>query len=593
MQEVPILSPGNINAAIRVLLSREISITENIGFVTQVLRRSEEKLRKNFQFVKQVDFENAIIVGDLHGSLDDLEEILMTRERIGDKQIDFTKLKNSYIFLGDAVDRGGYSFEVMMIILSLYISNENVLYLRGNHEDMFLSFSSALKAIKRPTSLGGEIFYRMAIEQFDLPYIEYEGKKRSTSIRYMSCVLEGELTERHEIINAFQKDNGFAENKDAILFHYYSLKFLPGLLNSIKRVFRYLPYCAIIKRDERKSIFCVHGGIPVFKAGDGYLSLNVVKFSNQITLNNVEQFNKLRVYFLPEVVTQPKLDPRGMSKTIEKWKKENLTPHVNTQNKEKKNLLEQLKKDERIRNFFVRMFSVVHAAMWGDVTNAYPAVGLSLSRGLERRKNIPESYVDEMEFHRKVVTVRLNYMAFGYFMTQDFLATNQCGYIVRGHQPKVGTYEWVDGYHFWGYGVHHNNAVITIHSMSCMWPKKLIGGTQSQSTVRVKVKDVMTDETEVEPKYEFVNKYFRLKAQGGSYLQLTPSQMAVMLFKAKSTTGHQRVGTIGIFDRKSKFPERAKSVFSGTKAPLNTLKLQIYRLEQEIAELDGFINKLK
>ena len=67
------------------------------------------------------------IVGDIHGQFYDLKEIF----RLGENPGTMTK----YLFLGDYVDRGNYSLEVILVLYALKISFPNeVFLLRGNHE---------------------------------------------------------------------------------------------------------------------------------------------------------------------------------------------------------------------------------------------------------------------------------------------------------------------------------------------------------------------------------------------------------------------------------------------------------------------------
>lgn len=67
-----------------------------------------------------------VIVGDIHGNIDDLIRI-------------FERLRyppaNRFLFLGDYVDRGENGIEVMLLLMALKIKfPENVFLLRGNHE---------------------------------------------------------------------------------------------------------------------------------------------------------------------------------------------------------------------------------------------------------------------------------------------------------------------------------------------------------------------------------------------------------------------------------------------------------------------------
>jgi protein phosphatase len=66
------------------------------------------------------------VIGDLHGQILDLFRILQTKG---------LPIAIKYLFLGDFVDRGDFSFETITFVFLLKVLNpENVLIIRGNHE---------------------------------------------------------------------------------------------------------------------------------------------------------------------------------------------------------------------------------------------------------------------------------------------------------------------------------------------------------------------------------------------------------------------------------------------------------------------------
>jgi serine/threonine protein phosphatase 1 len=71
-----------------------------------------------------------IAIGDIHGRLKKLEGLLGKISPQPDDQI---------VFLGDYIDRGAESYGVVELVLSLKADLENVVTLRGNHEDYVAS----------------------------------------------------------------------------------------------------------------------------------------------------------------------------------------------------------------------------------------------------------------------------------------------------------------------------------------------------------------------------------------------------------------------------------------------------------------------
>ncbi|MFC1862835.1 metallophosphoesterase family protein [Thermodesulfobacteriota bacterium] len=76
--------------------------------------------------------ERVFIVGDIHGCLDMLRELI--------DKIEWRPKKDRLIFLGDYVDRGRDPKGVIDFLLELKEESDLVQCLLGNHEDLFLDY---------------------------------------------------------------------------------------------------------------------------------------------------------------------------------------------------------------------------------------------------------------------------------------------------------------------------------------------------------------------------------------------------------------------------------------------------------------------
>ncbi|PKL35645.1 MAG: serine/threonine protein phosphatase [Spirochaetae bacterium HGW-Spirochaetae-1] len=68
------------------------------------------------------------LIGDIHGNL---EELMSLVHKV---KLDYQE-GDTVIFLGDYIDRGNFSFEVVEYLIAL-AKKLNVVFLKGNHEDM-------------------------------------------------------------------------------------------------------------------------------------------------------------------------------------------------------------------------------------------------------------------------------------------------------------------------------------------------------------------------------------------------------------------------------------------------------------------------
>ena len=73
-------------------------------------------------------------IGDIHGCIDKLKELT--------EKIDIDFEHDLLIFIGDYIDRGPSSYEVVEYLINLKKEHPNIIFLRGNHEDMLMQFLS-------------------------------------------------------------------------------------------------------------------------------------------------------------------------------------------------------------------------------------------------------------------------------------------------------------------------------------------------------------------------------------------------------------------------------------------------------------------
>jgi protein phosphatase len=114
-------------------------LEEAIIEVAKILRQERDQGKLDSvatvdnRLIKLPMHKRAVFVGDIHGELDTLNELLRLTNFMNE---DITSDARGYmVFLGDFVDRGSNSVETLAKLLDTKIRfRENVVLLRGNHE---------------------------------------------------------------------------------------------------------------------------------------------------------------------------------------------------------------------------------------------------------------------------------------------------------------------------------------------------------------------------------------------------------------------------------------------------------------------------
>ena len=156
----------------------EVQASEFIQTIEQVTLRLKQEdgkignLRIKGRLVEAQPEGEAVIVGDLHGDLESLVEILQQSEIV-------TRIEKSrwaiLVFLGDYGDRGPFSAEIYYLISKLKLLRpEQVILMRGNHEgptDLLPSPHDLPEQLERKFSQKSTEVYAKMREMFEHLYL--------------------------------------------------------------------------------------------------------------------------------------------------------------------------------------------------------------------------------------------------------------------------------------------------------------------------------------------------------------------------------------------------------------------------------------
>jgi len=104
------------------------NVSNDTGYVKKIFITNREKI---------------IVFGDFHGSFHTFFRHILRLHIMGVLNLNTYKINDGYrlVFLGDIIDRGGYSLEILNILFMLIINNDidKIIINRGNHEETIAS----------------------------------------------------------------------------------------------------------------------------------------------------------------------------------------------------------------------------------------------------------------------------------------------------------------------------------------------------------------------------------------------------------------------------------------------------------------------
>jgi hypothetical protein len=147
------------NNLINYIPSINVNMPPNNTIIDQTDPNNEGYIRK----VNITNNDKIIIMGDFHGSFHTFFRIMLRLHIYGVLNIETYTINNNYklIFLGDIVDRGKFSLEILEILFRFIhndTNNDKIIINRGNHEgDRNISERDGL--VQEITQTNGEIYY--------------------------------------------------------------------------------------------------------------------------------------------------------------------------------------------------------------------------------------------------------------------------------------------------------------------------------------------------------------------------------------------------------------------------------------------------
>lgn len=159
------------------------------NMVLGLFRSKKEKKKKAIDVAQLPDGMRVYAIGDIHGRLDLMKELLEQIE-VDDGKRD--QASTHIIFLGDLVDRGPDSAGVVEMAMKLKKKGgHNVRFLMGNHEEVFL------KACRDDDKKSTRFFVRIGGEETILSYPISKKEYRKLDMKELTERLPKIVPEQH------------------------------------------------------------------------------------------------------------------------------------------------------------------------------------------------------------------------------------------------------------------------------------------------------------------------------------------------------------------------------------------------------------
>lgn len=188
--------------------------------------------------------KNFFAVGDIHGCYDKLTSLMDTLDNHIDPDND------TIVFLGDYIDRGPNSFEVVEYLINIKERFRDIVFLKGNHEEMLGQYLAGLDKYTYLVN-GGQ----QTLES----YMEHESTDDSpiprTHINFFSSLPLFFETDEYIFVHAGLKEKISVENQISDDLLWIRGKFLRSNYNFGKQVvFGHTPFPEPLVQDNKIGI---------------------------------------------------------------------------------------------------------------------------------------------------------------------------------------------------------------------------------------------------------------------------------------------------------------------------------------------------